>query len=215
MPIFHYLAEELKDEPLFSDEEDCTIDETDEFGEGAIYNEFSSEKTKDLLTTKQISEMELHPSQNQSESLESSQYDPYACFTREDEGEALRIAETIDPELYKINHRLQITTGSTKNADYIKAVMLLVTCRLRILSLNFYQELAMTKLHEDGYDQPNSAYDAWLLVNGFRREQFDVQEMLKIYPGVERDLDAIQKDLDENSSSQVSFKQTFSHSESL
>ena len=172
MQVFHYLAEELKEEPLFSDNEESAILQDDqEYGEGAIYNDFS-DRTLQLLSSEDIREMELS-SQTCSQSR-SIVFDPYDNFTKEDKYEAVKAASEIDPDYYSIDHRLQITTGPTSSQDYLRSVMLMVASNLRILQLTQAQEMHLQVLADRESPEPNAALDAWILLHAKRRKEFDV-----------------------------------------
>ena len=58
MTVFHYCANLLKEEPLFSDDEDSEGDNADE-DEGAKYNDYNNTKSHALLDIDQISSFQF------------------------------------------------------------------------------------------------------------------------------------------------------------
>lgn len=196
MQVFHYLAEELKEEPLFSDDEESAILQDDpEYGEGAIYNDFS-DRTLQLLSSEDIREMELS-SQTCSQSR-STAFDPYDNFTKEDRYEAVKAASEIDPDYYSIDHRLQITTGPTSSQDYLKSVMLMIASNLRILQLTHAQEMHLQVLADRKSPEPNAALDAWILLHGKRRKEFDVNLLIFTYPGMKKYIGQNEHSIEDN-----------------
>lgn len=115
-------------------------------------------------------------------------FQPLENITKEDMAGAIALAARLEPETYEIHHHLQVTSGTTDDPGYLKAVMLLVSCQLRILHLTHLQKLNLERMYQEKSQLPNTALDAWIILKGECRPQFPLSKLLDTYPGLKKDL---------------------------
>ena len=136
MTVFHYCANLLKEEPLFSDEKDSEGDNADE-DEGAKYNDYGSTKSDALLDMDQIS------------SFQFSQ-EPFDIILEEAQGkvgldvlpgkmldESYLNRDGARPHTWKRNNRFLIYDGEINSEEYCEAVLMLVCGYWRNQKINY------------------------------------------------------------------------------
>lgn len=174
-----------------SDNEDDIEEEMESnaFGEGAVLNDFDRQDDS-LIKMEDIMTMDIRESSmEENDGLqhpEMEYLDPKDSITKEDENSLLKTAIQLEPERHEISHPLQITAGSTSCPNYVKAVMLMITSNMRVLRLTRTQEIQLEILSEGNHKEPNAALDAWLVIHGKRRPQFDIEVLVKTFPGVKK-----------------------------
>jgi len=142
MDVFHYVAKQLKDEPLFSDDDDDDdYDDGDNnhasstgAKQGAIYHDFS-EAGKNLISLEEI--VNLDKDVDEQSSDEQQQYKPTENFTLHGKDRALRLACEVDR--YKLagdDPRWQWLEGDINAPAYHRSVMLLVCSKLRTVTFD-------------------------------------------------------------------------------
>lgn len=161
-----------------------------EFGDGSVYNDFDRHHDS-LIPMKDI--INLDTEIEESQDLE---YDPLQAITKEDEQSLLKAAVELEPHHHEINHQLQIVQGPTSSASYLKSVMLMIASNLRVLHLNPFQEMHLQLLADTKSPEPNAALDAWILLNGRRRAEFDASLLLASYPGMKRHINWNEDEID-------------------
>jgi len=115
-------------------------------------------------------------------------FDPLHNVTKEDMAGAIALAAELEPETYGIDHKFQITSGPNDDPEYLRAVMLLISCKLRAIDLTSLQERNLQRLQQQKYQQPNSVLDAWMLLRGKYRRQFGLSKLIDRYPGLRKDI---------------------------
>ena len=182
------------------DEEEMEADEI-EFGDGSIFNDF--DRPNDSLIP--IHDITNLVTEVEEESQDLAEYDPLQAITKEDEQALLKTAVELEPHHHEINHKLQINQGPTSSDPYLKSVMLMIISDLRVLHLTPSQEMNLRVLAERKSPEPNAALDAWILLNGLRRTEFNVKILLDRYPGLklhikcnEDEIDGDEKDNEED-----------------
>ena len=174
---------------LCSDDEEMETDEM-EFGDGSIFNDFDRPNDS-LIPIDDITNLgtEIEESQDLAE------YDPLQAITKEDEQSLLKTAVELEPHHHEINHKLQIVQGPTSSDAYLKSVMLMIVSNLRVLHLSPSQEMNLKVLTEGKSPEPNAALDAWILLKGLRRPEFDVKLLLDRYPGIKLHIKCNQEEI--------------------
>ena len=168
-----------------SDNEEDIEEEMESFGEGAVFNDFDRNDNTlikmDQIITMNITESSL---EENDQNPEMEYLDPRDAITKEDENSLLKTAIQLEPDRHEISNPLQITAGSTSSPTYVKSVMLMVRSNMRVLSLTRAQEIQLQMLADNNHKEANAALDAWLLINGKTRPEFDVKVLVTTFPGI-------------------------------
>ena len=171
--------------PNCSDNEEDIEEEMESFGEGSVFNDFDRNDNTlikmDQIITMNITESSL---EENDQNPEMEYLDPRDAITKEDENSLLKTAIQLEPDRHEISNPLQITAGSTSSPTYVKSVMLMVRSNMRVLSLTRAQEIQLQMLADNNHKEANAALDAWLLINGKTRPEFDVKVLVTTFPGI-------------------------------
>ena len=125
------------------------VDEDNCFGEGAVFSDFCANK-EPLVSTEVIENLDLTSTPVEETYYGNDTFKLLDNITRENLTGAVVLAARTEAQTYSINHNLSITSGCTDDENYLKAVMLLILCRLRILKLTKFQELNLERLEQEG-----------------------------------------------------------------
>ena len=189
MPVFHYCADVLKDELLFSDNDSDSESDGNNSDEGAKYNDFDR-KEHSLLDIDEISEYNFSQEVFQ-RGISSITEEAAIELVPEDMMDDTFLARDEEhPELWQRHHDLLIYDGDINRRRYHECVLLLSVGRYKRAG---YCEEGLIRFrirernHWEGVD---SLYDAWLLLEGRQRKEFNYELFMLRFPGWE---DHIQK----------------------
>ena len=167
MKVFHFLANVLKDEPLFDSPEQQVAEREG----GAVYNDFDHNPMELLAGDENAFSYSQLPSKATTSSEAVQDHAVMAVDTSED---LTWNTELFDNYTEKCNSR------------YSQKVYKLVTnaegC-WDALSLTGEARMVFARRHRTNWDQPDTVYDAWLLRRGLERSWFDNHTFFDImYP---------------------------------
>ena len=181
MMVFHYCANELKDEPLFSDDEnghDNNVgNEGYESDEGAKYNDYDRTDA-DLFRPKDILQFSSAGEQAQVDEAVPSSVVPDHMLQH--------VSFKLDkayPEHWVKDHKLFDYKADINSEEYHRKMFLLANGGWQETE-DFYSEdaerLKMRLNHS--WKGKDTLYDAWLLSERKTHEQFDMETFLERYP---------------------------------
>ena len=164
MMVFHYCAEQLKDEPLFSEDEVMNDDDVGNEGydsdEGAKYNNYDSQPSK-LLPTDALKSLSFCKSDTD--------------FTHGDAVEASMVPEdmlekvsiNLDqrmPERWTKSHGLFVNEGDINSEEYHEKVLLIALGKWRKMDLDAEDAERFDRRRRNNWSGVDSVSDAYLLV---------------------------------------------------
>ena len=177
MMVFHYCAKQLKDEPLFSEDEVMNDDDVGNEGydsdEGAKYNNYDSQPSK-LLRTDALKSLSFCKSDTD--------------FTHGDAVEASIVPEDM-LEKVSLNPRKvdekpwTLCEGDINSEEYHEKVLLIALGKWRKMDLDAEDAERFDRRRRNNWSGVDSVYDAYLLCGEDPRDQFDYDLFLKRYPG--------------------------------
>ena len=184
MSVFHYCAEKLKDEPLFSDGN--TDSEGDEVSdEGAKYNDYDHANADDLLDLKKIANFQFSQEQFATMLRDAKETVTLGLFPHEMLDKTFLEGDVAEPDRWQRYHTFLIYDGEISCDKYHEAVMCLARgyCKNAKIDYTASDERRSNVRFRNGWTGVDSLYDAWLTMENIRREEFDCQLFLQRYPG--------------------------------
>lgn len=179
MQVFHYLADLLKDTPLFEHE----LDETSKNETGAVYNDYDNNPMKLLL------ENDNDPfCFSQSSNLGPAKSVSIDTLVKEGKEHALLEVDQMEGLFYEdlsFDSYCHDINGPVTDRLYLEKVFKIATGDAdawKSLSIsNKALEIFKMRMRNE-WSGVDSVYDAWLLVNKDRRPAFDYDLFYSIYP---------------------------------
>ena len=181
--VFHYCAEQLKDEPLFSEDEVMNDDDVGNEGygsdEGAKYNNYDSQPSRLLRTDalKSLSFCKRDTDFTHGDAVEAS-------IVPEDmlEKISLNLDQRI-PERWTKSHGLFVNEGDINSEEDHEKVLLIALGKWRKVDSDAEDAERFDRRRRNNWSGVDSVYDAYLLCGEDPRDQFDYDLFLKRYQG--------------------------------
>ena len=185
MTVFHCCANKLKNEPLFSDNDDDDSDsDGNNFDEGSKYNEY--DKADDnLFNIHEISGFNFSQESFQCEIASTTEEVSFSVIPDEMLDTSFLLHDESHPELWQRDNKHLIYDGDTNSRDYHEAVLLLAAGRYQRADYcenNLRRFQIKGRKHWSGVD---SLYDAWFILEGKTRKEFNYELFLLRFPGWE------------------------------
>ena len=183
MVVFHYVANQLKDVPLF----ESTIEvEDDEFGKGSSYNDFDNDPIQLLLSKCDESFCYSQSSNAMENETESTDIVPQDAIDN-----AVLEADRVEGILYDhlaFESECFDCTSEATDAEYIEKVY-----RIASYDHDAWKNLDVSEetvnifemRRRSDWHGADSVYDAWLIANKYRRSWFRYDMFFKRYPDYE------------------------------
>ena len=177
MEVFHYLAEELKGQPIFDN-----VTEKDS-EHGAVYNDFDGSPLKLLLSHEECAEFSLSQPHNKNTSPVKN---PEAIEKALDS--VVMEADKSEGLLYEhLVWESSLFDNYSEECDvaYMEKVYKLVTnsegCWSEI-TISPQAEKMFERRARTGWSSPDSVFDTWILLRGWERPWFDNHQFEQNYP---------------------------------
>ena len=192
MAVFHYVANQLTDVPLF----ECSNIVLNT-SEGAIYNDFDF-RPESLVDCDSITF-------SQTTNLGSENSNPLTDLIPDEAVEhAILDADATEGLLYEHlvfeTELMDATTTNPRDVEYLTKVYKLVTLswkeihmQMRAKTLEIYQ-----MRHRNNWKGADSVYDAWLLAVDLRRSWFPYKKFLRLFPDWKKAREEIMEATDES-----------------
>ena len=178
MDVFHYVAHELRGEPLF----DSAVEQ--ETGVGSIYNDFDASSTSLMVTTAECADFSFSQKMQSSPTKTSDAIAEAVDY-------AVMDADNSEGVLYE--HLVWETPlfdnfAESCTDEYLEKVYRLVTDREGCwseLTISGEAEKMFARRFRTNWEAPDSVYDTWLQMKGWERGWFDTHRFSVLYPDVE------------------------------
>jgi len=180
MQVFHYLADQLKDTPLF----EATTTSTTSNGFGAIFNDFDNPNPFDGVVNTNLS------FSSQSTELSTVEGNLQNCVTVPEVDHAILESDRVEGlwnEDLVFNTDLFHYGNEAADDEYYRKVFLLLTEEDHT-TLNTISDRAKRIFeirHRNGWEMGDTVYDAWLIRNGKERKWFSKKELVKRFPALD------------------------------
>ena len=187
MSVFHYCAEKLKDEPLFSEGENTDSEGDEVSNEAAKYNDYDHINADDLLDLKEIANFQFSQEQFTTMLKDAQETVTLDLFPQEMLDKTFLERDIAEQDRWQRYHTFLIYDGEINCEKYHEAVMCLARAYWENAEIDYTasDERRFDIRFQNGWTGVDSLYDAWLIMENKRREEFDYQLFLQRYPGWE------------------------------
>ena len=187
MSVFHYCAEKLKDEPLFSEGENTDSEGDEVSDEGAKYNDYDHTNADDLLDLKEIANFQFSQEQFTTMLKDAQETVTLDLFPKEMLDKTFLERDIAEQDRWQRYHTFFIYDGEINCEKYHEAVMCLARGYWKNAKIDYTasDERRFDIIFRNGWTGVDSLYDAWLIMENKRREEFDYQLFLQRYNGWE------------------------------
>ena len=167
MSIFHYVAEQIKDMPLF--EHSVNLEEEDGDGRGeSLYNDFDFDfDSASLLNTSQQNNVEQQNEESLMIPRPSQDIIDHALLEADAQEGIFYDANCVASPYFDCE-------SESTNPNYLINVMMLVADELESIELSEETLNAFRIRHRNDWQGADSIFDAWLILNSLERSWFSM-----------------------------------------
>ena len=183
MQVFHYCAEELKDQDLFSDNdenEDIELDGNNS-DEGALYNDFDRDDSVQLMSVDDIATYEFSQDKLKSTVDKTEEYTRLSVVPKKVLDELFLNMDDLEPKRWWNPHGMFQGYGDPNSAEYHEHTMLIAAGRWKQMGFSKRDLMRFKLRYENKWSGSDTFYDAWLINEGLRRTEFDYNLFIERY----------------------------------
>lgn len=184
MCIFHYCAVQLKDQPLFSEDEDGIDDDQGNVGyesdQGTLYNDYEGKAPK-LLRLEGLKTVSLATKE-----VNNLSHDDTLHFNLVPRETLDRISLKLDaeqPERWTKDHPMFDNSDDISTVEYHEKVLCLAVGKWRSLDVSLEDLERFQRRRNLNWEGGDTLYDCFLLVEKTPREAFNYDLFLERHPG--------------------------------
>ncbi|XP_065066524.1 uncharacterized protein LOC135692361 [Rhopilema esculentum] len=182
MQCFHWCANELRDTPLWEVEEIERAEQQHD-DEGAIFNDFNEGQSSRMINIEEIEKLQFSQSIIIANDEATAEH-PQGAVPTEIIDQVILDDEDENPNWVREESRCFVTFGPINVFSYHKAVFLLITSKPNWDLLDATDEdlERFQRRRRLSWKKPDSMYDAWLLIEGTPRPEFDIKLFSETFP---------------------------------
>ena len=184
MQVFHYCAEDLKDQDLFSDndeDEDMELDGNNS-DEGALHNDFDRDDSVQLMSINEIATYEFSQDKLKSTVDKAEESTRLSVVPKKVLDELFLNMDHLEPKRWWNPHGMFQSYGDPKSAEYHKHTMLIAAGCWKQMGFSKRDLMHFKLRYENKWSGSDTFYDAWLINEGLRCTEFDYNLLIERYP---------------------------------
>ena len=184
MQVFHYCADELKDQDLFSDndeDEDMELDGNNS-DEGALYNDFDRDDSIQLMSVDEIATYEFSQDKLKSTVDKAEESTRLSVVPKKVLDELFLNMDDLEPKRWWNPHGMFQGYGDPNSAEYHEHTMLIAAGRWKQMLFSQRDLMRFKLRYENKWSGSDTFCDAWLINEGLRRTEFDYNLFIERYP---------------------------------